>query len=136
MGAAALMVSGLIISCTVKNPESDVSENRLSESGNKHSVDLSKEKTALKNQALVLISDFNSKANDIKVDAYKNSKSLDEAVKKMLIEIEEQVIMLEDRLKELNTQSVETWPGFSRILNQELDIIRKNIETLSGKKTG
>ena len=127
-----IFASGIILSCTGGKSDTIEAEDKISESENSLDMNFMEEKAALKNQALVIINDFNQKAVKIKTDAYKHSKSLDEHIKKLLIETEEQVAMLEERLVELNHQSEETWPAYSKSLMKELETIKSNIQNLSG----
>ncbi|MFO7655545.1 MAG: hypothetical protein R6W78_00605 [Bacteroidales bacterium] len=133
-GIPAIIVSGVLLSCSGSNRDSAAAEEIISESGSAADMGFLEEKSNLKNQALLVISDFNQKADEIKVNAYKNSISLDEGVKKTLVKIEGQVLSLEERLVELNRLSKEAWPVFRESLIKELDNINSNIQVLT--KTG
>ncbi|MBN2613074.1 MAG: hypothetical protein JXB00_16095 [Bacteroidales bacterium] len=133
-GIPAIITLGILVSCSGSNRDDAATREIISESGNSPDMGFLEEKNALRNSVMTVINDFNQKANDIKVNAYKTSTSLDEEVKKMLVKIEGQVITLEERMGELNRQSEETWPAYKKSLIQELDNIRSNIQVLA--KTG
>ncbi len=136
MGVITVLAGTLFTSCGNKSTESMVSEKRMTNTETTYSKDIGKDKTDLKMQAMAVINDFNKKANEIKVAAYKNGKNLDEDVKQTLIQTEEQLTQIQDMLNELDFQSTETWPEFSKTLHQELETVKANITNLSGKNIG
>ncbi len=130
-GLEVLLVSGIFISC---NRIQDTSEKQ---SGRNESVreDFTGEISDLRSEAELVIAEFNDKTFEIRREALKNEKNIDTEVKQKIIDIEKQVMQLENRLEDLNSQSKETWDDFSRSLKNELTEMKRNIENLTGKNS-
>lgn len=133
-GLEALLVSGIMLSC---NRIQDVSENHLKlyESVESARDDFAKELSDLRNEAELVIAEFNDKTFEIRREALKSKTNIDAEVKQRIIDIENQIIQLEDKLEDLNCQSVETWSDFSRSMKNELTDMKRNIDNLTGKNS-
>ena len=136
VGIGIILVSGLTVSCNSKNNTSRISGMNPDKTETTDDFDFQSQQKDLKNQAQIVISEFNKKAQEIKVDAYKNGESLNDDVKRILINTEEQVNQIQEKIDDLNNQSEETWLEYSKSLHQELENIRKNTENLSVKNVG
>ena len=131
----AVLVSGMMLSCN-KSKESDTVKSKLNRSVESVQDDLTKEIAELKSEAELIIADFNNKTYQIKTEALKSRKNIDEEIKNRIIDIENQVIRLEDKLEDIHNQSKESWSDFSRSMKQELTNMKKNIDSLHRKNSG
>ena len=134
-GLGAMLVSGIILSCN-KSQESGKIKSKLNQSVESVQDDFAKEITELKNEAELIIADFNNKTYQIKTEALKSKKNIDEETKNRIVDIENQVIQLEDQLEDIHNQSRETWSDFSKSMKHELINMKKNIDSLSTKNSG
>jgi F0F1-type ATP synthase membrane subunit b/b' len=134
-GLMAVLVSGMMLSCN-KSKESGTVRSKLDQSVESIQDDLTQEITELKNEAEFIIADFNNKAYQIKAEALKSRKNIDEEIKSRIIVIENQVVQLEEKLDDIHNQSKESWSEFSRSMKQELTNMKKNIDSLYRKNSG
>ncbi len=108
----------------------------LNQSSESVQDDLTKEISALKSEAELIIADFNNKTYQIRTEALMSKKNIDKEIKTRIIVIENQVIQLEDKLGDIHNQSKESWYDFSRSMKQELTNMKKNIDSLYSKNSG
>ncbi len=134
-GLMAVLVSGMMLSCN-KSKDSGTIKSKLSQSVESVQDDLTKEISALKSEAELIIADFNNKTYQIRTEALMSKKNIDKEIKTRIIVIENQVIQLEDKLGDIHNQSKESWYDFSRSMKQELTNMKKNIDSLYSKNSG
>ena len=134
-GLGTLLVSGIILSCN-RAQDSGKMISKLNESVESVQDNLEKEILELRNEAKLIIADFNNKTYEIRIEALKSQKNIDADIKRRIIDIENQVIQLEDKLENLNKQSRESWSDFSQSMKNELTDMRRNIDNLTHKNSG
>ena len=134
-GLEALLLSGIFLSCNRVQESSEI-KSKLNESFESVQNDLGKKILELRNEAELIIADFNSKTYEIRTEALKSQKNIDADIKKRIIDIENQVTQLEDKLENLNKQSMESWSEFSQLMKNELTDMKRNIDNLTGKNSG
>ena len=133
-GLEALLVSCILISCNRVQDSSEI-HSELNESVESVKEDFEKEIYDLRSEAELAIAEFNNKTFEIRREALKSQKNIDAEIKQRIVDIENQVIQLEDKLEDLSSQSVETWSDFSREMKDELINMKRNIETLTTKNS-
>ncbi len=134
-GLGTLLVSGIIFSCN-RVQDSGENQSKVNESVESMQDELEREISELRGEVEFVIADFNNKTFEIRTEALKSKKSIDADIKRKIIDIENQVIRLEDKLKDLNYQSRETWSDFSKSMKNELNDMKRNIDSLTSKNSG
>jgi len=134
-GLEALLVSGIFLSCNHAQ-DSGKNQSKLNKPVEAIQDDFTKEISELRNEAELIIAEFNNKTFEIRTEALKNKKNIDADIKQRIIDIENQVARLEDKLEDLSDQSRETWSDFSKSMKNELTDMKRNIDSLTRKNSG
>jgi hypothetical protein len=93
----------------------------------------SEEAKKIKIEAEQVISEYNKTAENVKYEAIKKNKNLSADTKKLIIEMEKKISLLEDKLQSINYQNTDNWTRFRDEIKNDISNIKNGIKNLSGE---
>ncbi len=122
--------------CSSKKTSPENLQTGSNNSGQELRNDFAEEKTELTETAKQIISEYNSRAEDIKYDAIRNNKNLDTHIKMKLIDMESRIEKLQDKLENAKYQTNDSWNKFRDDLMNDIKRIREGIKDLPRTNIG
>jgi len=135
-GLTIIVLLSLLFACGRKQNESDDTKSELRHIGKTLEKKIADEKQELRTQFNQIISDYRSEAERIKIQAIKNKENLNSEVKKKIIEIENEISLLEQKLDALNTKSTESWNKLRNEVKHDIKGLRESIKNLTVDNVG
>lgn len=95
------------------------------------STQKSDEAKTIRLEAEEVITEYNRTAESVKYEAIKNNKNLTPEVKKTIVDLENKVSQLEDKLDNINYQNNESWTKLREEIKSDIATIRKGVKNLT-----